>query len=185
VQGYFLWGGPGGVFPALKTGSMVSNLLDMLDKGHHDVKLTDDEYRRVCVWIDANIPYYSTWEMSRPHSVGGRDLLTVPGKNGRPTRPEWAKVIEEAFRSRSIRMEPGMLNFTHPKLSRYLIDNLAKSSGGTMDDEKALFKSKSNPDYQDFIKAMNKAKESIIAYPRMDMDGAKAIPQRRDFGRVF
>ena len=183
VQGYFLWGGPGGVFPAMKTGSMVSNLLDILDKGHHDVKLSDDEYRRVCVWIDANIPYYSTWEMSRPYSAGGRDLLTVPGENGRPTRPGWAKVIEEALRS--VRMEPGMLNFTHPKLSRYLIDNLAKSAGGTMDDEKALFKSKSDPDYQDFIKAMNKAKESIIAYPRMDMDGAKAIPQRRYFDRVF
>jgi len=38
-------------------GSRVSPLTALLAKGHHDVKLTPDEMRLLCAWIDCNAPY--------------------------------------------------------------------------------------------------------------------------------
>ena len=186
VQAYFLGFGPGGVFPALKTGSMVSPLIEMLEKGHHDVALKPEEFRDICIWIDANIPYYATWEMSRPHSWAGRDIFTLPDASGRPVRQEWAGTIEEIYATSLKRqMRSADLNFTNPQLSPVLVDNLANSAGGRSPDNKAIFKSKDDPVYQQLFNAITSGKADLEKYPRMDMPGAVAIPQERDFGKVF
>jgi formylglycine-generating enzyme required for sulfatase activity len=33
----------------------------MLEKGHHDVKLTAEEWDRLATWIDMNVPAFGTW----------------------------------------------------------------------------------------------------------------------------
>jgi hypothetical protein len=48
IHTYFL---PPGSF-----GSRVSPVMDMLAKGHNDVELGPDEWRRLCAWIDCNAP---------------------------------------------------------------------------------------------------------------------------------
>ncbi len=40
----------------------VSELVQLLRKGHHGVTLTDDEWRAIATWIDMNAPFYGRWE---------------------------------------------------------------------------------------------------------------------------
>ena len=45
----------------------TSHLVQMLLKGHHNVRLTRDEWRRIYAWIDFNVPYPANWrESHRP-----------------------------------------------------------------------------------------------------------------------
>jgi len=45
----------------------TSTLVQILKKGHHGVRLTPEEWRRLYAWIDLNIPYPANWrESHRP-----------------------------------------------------------------------------------------------------------------------
>ena len=44
---------PGGMY-----GALGSRLIKMLRKGHNDVKLSDEEFRRLAAWIDCNAIFY-------------------------------------------------------------------------------------------------------------------------------
>ena len=45
----------------------TSVLVQMLKKGHHGVKLTNEEWERLYTWIDFNVPYPANWaESHRP-----------------------------------------------------------------------------------------------------------------------
>lgn len=41
-----------------------SELIQMLDKGHHGVSLADEDRQTLCKWIDFNAPYFGTFEIS-------------------------------------------------------------------------------------------------------------------------
>ncbi len=186
VQAYFLGHGPSGVFPALKTGSMVSPLIAMLEQQHSKVQLSPTEFRSICIWIDANIPYYSTWEMTRPWSQGGRDIFTRPGPDGKPVRQAWAGSIETLFRDLlQCELKSADLNFSNPQLSKALRNNLARSGGGRAPDDKALFKTRADPGYQRLLAAVEAGRADLAECPRIDMPGAVAIPQERNFAQVF
>ena len=49
----------------LTYGSHTSKLVAQLRKGHNDVKLSKEEFIRLVTWIDANAPFYGTWEGKR------------------------------------------------------------------------------------------------------------------------
>jgi len=34
----------------------------MLKKGHHDVKLSDEDMHRITVWLDSHSPFYGVYE---------------------------------------------------------------------------------------------------------------------------
>jgi formylglycine-generating enzyme required for sulfatase activity len=40
----------------------TSELVQMLRKGHHGVRLTDDQWDRLIVWIDLNVPFHGSWK---------------------------------------------------------------------------------------------------------------------------
>ena len=193
VEYYYINHGPTGVFPALQTGSMVSRITELLEKKHHGVDMDSESRRRIYCWIDANVPYYSVWDMSRPHTMGGRDSWSVPKK--RELVPWAQKVIEELRRIQpqlqgktdyEIAIDQHLnVNMTHPQWSRMLVGNLAKSAGGLAEDESAAFKSTSDPGYQAILSAIEEGKRQLESTPRMDMPGAVPIPQERNFGRVF
>jgi len=44
------------------TGSRVSRLMKTLKAGHHDVKLSIDQWRAFAAWIDTNAQYYGGWD---------------------------------------------------------------------------------------------------------------------------
>ncbi len=209
IRYYYINKGPSGVFPALSTGSWISRLTKRLESNHGEQKVEVDDESRRCIyaWIDANVPYYGTWDMSRPHTSGGRDAYarTLPGKGpvfslqqdgNRLT--EYLPCVERYndFASRSggpIRKiyfgnrvrDRGLINLTRPEWSPVLLDNLARSAGGRADDKKAYFRDKSDPRYRELLAILEEAKAGLSKLPRMDMVGGKAIPQGRHFGKVF
>jgi hypothetical protein len=186
IEYYFGGRGPSGVFPAMKTGSQVSKLTKMLESGHHDIKLSADEYERIFVWIDANIPYYSTWDMTRPYMTGGRDLMVLPRGVTDAEFAGWKKVVVAFLKAKKQKLTSASINFSHPELSRILMRNLAKRAGGWEKDEgKAIFKSKDDLEYKKLLEALQVAGRAVKQYPRIDMPGAKPIPQKRDFGKTF
>jgi len=211
VNYYYINRGPNGVFPALGTGSWVSKLTRHLESNHGERKVVVDDQSRRCIyaWIDANVPYYGLWDMSRPHTVGGRDAYarTLPGKGtvfapqggGRQlieVLPWVAKYNEFAGRSggrvRKIYLgggnrfrDRGLINLTRPEWSPVLLELLPRAAGGRADAGKAYFTNREDPGYRELLAILKEAKAGLDELPRMDMPGGKAIAQERNFGRTF
>jgi hypothetical protein len=61
-------------------GARVSRLYKLLEKGHHDVKLTPEELRRVTLWIDCNCNFYGSYTEPQKQAQGKvvKPLLGVP-----------------------------------------------------------------------------------------------------------
>ncbi len=192
IDYYWLHNGPTGQFPALSTGSWTSRLTEILESGHEDVDVDTESRRRIYAWIDSNVCYYPCWDMSRPHSMGGRDPWALPGTS----QPQpWLTTIAEIVHRRGLQgfdvsyytnpNNHAMINLTNPQNSRLLSYNLAKQAGGGAADNKAIFKSINDTDYQKLLDAIVQGAEHLKELPRMDMPGAVAIPQERDFGRTW
>ncbi|MBL7219772.1 MAG: DUF1080 domain-containing protein [Phycisphaerae bacterium] len=194
VAYYYINPGPTGNFPAFGTGSWVSRLTKIIESKHRSTsethELVDVEAQgRRCIyaWIDANVPYYGTWDMSRPYSVGGRDATTIPKTDGRgrPQAAPWVARLKKVCAEKKIRIDARGLNFTNPQWTPDFVKLLGKSAGGAAEDKTARFKSTRDPDYQAILEVLKEANTTLLAHPRIDMPGAKAIPQKRDFGRVY
>jgi hypothetical protein len=56
----------------LTYGSPTSRLVEVLRRGHNNVKLTREEFVRLVTWIDANAPYYGSYDGRR--NVKYKDL---------------------------------------------------------------------------------------------------------------
>ncbi|MEI7733739.1 MAG: hypothetical protein WCO56_29510 [Verrucomicrobiota bacterium] len=186
VARYHINGGPTGNFPALGSGSYVSRLSTLIMTNHAGVIMDDESRRRIYTWIDANVPYYGTWDMTRPHTFGGRDTWLGEHKLPLP----WFADFTRAYAASGIREDMERvrnrdINLTHPEWSRVLLRNLAQSAGGQMADNLAVFRTTDDPRYQAMLQAIEAGKLALLAKPRMDMPGAIPIPQQRDFGRTF
>jgi hypothetical protein len=55
-------------------GSYVSRISQKMDAKHCKKQVSAAEKMRVYAWIDANVPYYSTYRFTRPGTRGSRDL---------------------------------------------------------------------------------------------------------------
>jgi hypothetical protein len=211
VRYYYINKGPNGVFPALSTGSWVSKLTKLLESNHGEQKVKVDDASRRCIyaWIDANIPYYGSWDMSRPHTIGGRDAYarTLRGKgpvfsiqkDGRLLTEymPWIKRYNEFAAQSGGRIgkintggsnrfgQRGVINLTNPEASPVLLDLLSKSDRGRADANKTYFTNHKDPKYIKLLTILKEASAALTALPRMDMTGGKAIPQERNFGRIF
>jgi hypothetical protein len=73
------WGMSGGNGIALKQrqysipgqdGARVSPLYQLIAKGHHEVKLTDEEMRRVTLWLDCNSNFYGAYHDTEKQARG-------------------------------------------------------------------------------------------------------------------
>ncbi|MHC5057621.1 MAG: HzsA-related protein [Planctomycetota bacterium] len=186
VARYHINPGRTGNFPPLATGSYVSRLTELIEKKHEKADVDDEGRRRIYTWIDANVPYYSTWDMTRPHSKGGRD--TWYDRRGKPL--PWFQAFMAAWKTAGLPGDPKSIrnadiNLTKPEWSRVLLVNLAKSAGGWADDAKAASRTTDAPGYRAVLSALEQGRDALLAKPRVDMPGAVPVPQKREFGRVF
>ncbi len=55
-----------------QVGANASKLFEMLKKGHHDVKLTDAEMRRITLWLDTNSNFYGAYRDTDEQRKGAR-----------------------------------------------------------------------------------------------------------------
>ena len=53
-----------------KIGAKASKLLPILEKGHHDVKLSAEELRRITLWLDCNSVFYGAYSEIKKQTKG-------------------------------------------------------------------------------------------------------------------
>ena len=68
--------GPADIQPAGSWGARASRLIDVLSKGHNNVRLGRDDLDRLVTWIDVNAPYYPSYYSAYPKHLGGRCPLS-------------------------------------------------------------------------------------------------------------
>jgi len=196
---YYINKGPTGNFPPMASGSWVSQLTKRIESKHSDVNVDDESRRRIYYWIDANAPYYPTWDMSRPYTPGGRDTWST--LNGRRPVPEaWFRDLTKVYKQNcgSCHGDLGRpalthtwINLTRPQFSRVLNAHLAQDAGGMGITKKKgalsppVFASTRDAVYTSLLAAIQAGKKALDSKPRMDMAGGVPIPQERDFGKTF
>jgi hypothetical protein len=106
--------GPAEIQEAYTWGSHLSKLIQVLKKGHNDVKLSEEEMNRLITWVDINAPYYPRYECAYPNNSGGRSPLTDAEIN---TLAGWTGVkVSNNHGSR----QRSQISFTRPEKSRML-----------------------------------------------------------------
>jgi len=200
---HYMWllRAPTKTLPPRSTGAQVSKLLQRIDSDHCGHLLPPEDRRRVYVWIDANVPYYGTYEHTRPGKSGCRDLWAEPWY-ARQFAPVYERRCGGCHKQRLAHAVPPVrgsrpspahrwVNLSRPALSRVLTAPLAKAAGGLglchpKGKQKApVFPTTSDPDYVAMLKAIEAGRDAVQANPRVDMPGAKPQPYYREFGRVF
>jgi hypothetical protein len=196
VEYYYINEGPIGNFQPLQSGSWISKLSEMIENEHSGVKMDDLSRRRIYNWIDGNAPYYATWNMSRPHTQGGRDTWNrlKDGQRSKIVPEPWYAEFNEAFGANCgscHSLKPDWINLTNPHYSRVLNAHLAKEAGGMgltnskNGKEPPVMATTDDPVYQSLLKAIEGGKDTLYARPRVDMPGARPIAQQRDFGKLY
>ncbi|KPK43685.1 MAG: hypothetical protein AMK72_13005 [Planctomycetes bacterium SM23_25] len=196
VHFYWLLRTPTAVNQPLWTGCHASRLPEYLETDHCERKVPPEARQRVYAWIDANVPYYTTYAHSRPHSPGYRDLCTDV-ENGRLSK--WfAQGFLGVYNHRCKSCHGDMpntndhgriwdgqlawINFTHPEWSAALTAHLAKEAGGRgLGTEKGgkgapLFPDTHHADYAAMLNAIREGRQKMLAHPRVDMpQGEKKV----------
>ncbi len=63
--------------PAYSTGAHRSRLVELLRRGHYEVRLSPQEMNRIVTWIDLGGPYYPDYASAHPTNVAGRAPLSI------------------------------------------------------------------------------------------------------------
>jgi hypothetical protein len=80
-QIHCIGGGPASIQQAYSWGSHASNLIKVLENGHQDIALSDEEWEAIYTWIDLNGVYYPHYESAYPDQPAGRSPLTFEELN--------------------------------------------------------------------------------------------------------
>ncbi len=190
------------MIPARSQGAIASPVVQMLDRGHHDVRLTAGEADRLNTWIDLNAPYYGSYAITRYEANFGRCVV----KDARPLWQALAGKCAQCHKNRS--RPPGvpeggfgrfgkhagrdfawatssaydtsnavLINLTHPEQSRLLRAPLAKAAGGLGLHDHSPFANADDPVYKEALKVIRGWAEELKRNPREDMPGSKPCPQ--------
>jgi len=90
--------GPEGEMPVtnvMEYHASTSELIQLLEKGHKNVKLTDKETRKLYEWIDLNVPYHGTFKIQdvfgKNPEVRRNELMEKYAN----TKVDWIKEIDD------------------------------------------------------------------------------------------
>lgn len=117
-------GGPSDIQNARSWGSNASRLTEVLEKGHANIKLTQDEKERIYTWIDINGVYYPEYESAYPDNHAGRSPLT----DVEMKRIEELSGIQFKDLAGHTRKLGPQLSFERPELSP-LLENVKSKKG--------------------------------------------------------
>ena len=152
--------------PPYTYGSNASRLTKLLSAGHHGVSLTDEQWERLAVWIDANGVYYDRYETY----TNNRHIFTGGIR----------KEMETAYARRCAGCHGDKhdgrygtwwlsLNRHDAKLSRVLQAPLAWSAGGWQRCDNVVFADTSDPDYQRLLASLTALRDALAKRPRADL----------------
>ena len=156
-------------------GAPASKLAKLILSGHPDAKgrprvqMDAASRRRVFGWIDLNVPYYGTYEMTNPRAEGGRRVYPK----------DLDACLAEVARRRCATCHPqglpsrGFVRVTNPERNDFLMAPLAKAAGGRESCGKPIFPTKTDPDYQALLAQFDPVGALLAARSRMDMPGSQ------------
>ncbi len=146
--------GPAELVPAYAWGSHRSRLVDVIRKGHQDVKLDKESFDRIVTWIDMNAPYYGSYASVYPGNAFGRS----------PLSPEQLTELQQLTGVRlgdtESELVGSQVNFTRPELSPCL----------------AKIKKQGSSRYRKALSVIRAGQTMLVQRPRMDMPGAEFLP---------
>lgn len=143
-------GGPATIKQAYSWGSHASNLVKLLEEGHHDVSLSQEEIETIYTWIDLNGVYYPEYESAYPDNPAGRSPITSEELNklGELTGIDFKQLAGYT------RKLGAQISFERPELSPCL--NSLKKNSAT---------------YREALDIIKKGKQRLEFTPRADMPG--------------
>jgi hypothetical protein len=153
--------GPASIQRAYAWGSHASKMIQVLRKGHHEVKLDLEGFDRLVTWIDINAPYYPTYYSAYPDHMGGRSPLDDQQMKrlGQLTSVNWdAEVVFN-------RNTGPKISFDRPEMSPCL----------------AEFNNKEDPQYQEALALIQIGKERLAQRSRGDVSDIR--PCEKDVQR--
>ena len=140
--------------PAYSWGSHASKLVEIIRKGHNDVKLDRESFDRIVTWIDINAPYYPRYASAYPGNLAGRCPLDN-GQLGRLARLTGVPFVK--LTSHHTNRGP-QISFDRPELSPCL----------------ATLRDRDDPKYREALAIIQAGKEMLAKRPRADMAGFRA-----------
>ncbi|MCY1720680.1 hypothetical protein OU798_10020 [Prolixibacteraceae bacterium Z1-6] len=143
-------GGPSEIQQAYSWGSHASNLVKVIEAGHYNVKLSNEELEAIYTWIDLNGIYYPYYESAYPNNPAGRSPITFGELNrlGELCGVDFKKL---AGHNRKLGAQ---ITFERPELSPCLKNIQANSEA-----------------YPEALAIIQKGKERLREIPRADMEG--------------
>jgi len=112
-------GGPAEIQQAYSWGSHASKLVEVVRKGHYDLKLSKEDFDRLVTWVDINAPYYPSYATNFPDNPYGRSPLT----NAQTEQLKKLGISDMAVSFDRPEMSPGLTKFqdkTDPKYKEAL-----------------------------------------------------------------
>lgn len=79
----------------------TTQLVQMLAKGHHGVRLDDEAWDRIITWIDLNAPFHGTW-----HEIAGEERVAHPARRRRELLKLYANMDQDFEAIPDIPQEP-------------------------------------------------------------------------------
>lgn len=143
-------GGPAEIQQAYSWGSHASNLVKILEEGHQDISLSEDEMEMIYTWIDLNGIYYPEFESAYPDNPIGRSPMTFEQlkRLGDLTGIDFNQL---AGHQRKLGPQ---ISFERPELSPCL---------------EKIKKKKAN--YREALEIIQSGKKQLEEKPRADMEG--------------
>lgn len=152
--------------PPYTYGSKVSRLTRLLEAGHYQVTLTEQEWQRLFVWIDANGVYYdryeSTYRDRRIFNAAFREKINAIYQN------RCANCHGQTSRDLN-GLGALSINRRNPKASRALQAPLAKAAGGWERCAETVFADINDSDYQKLLAAFTELNSTLTQRPREDL----------------
>ncbi len=163
------WDHPDDVYarPPYTYGSKTSPLMRLLDAGHHNVGLSEDERLRLVNWIDANGVYYDRYESD---SYGPKRNLFA-GEIRQELESIHGRRCAACHSSGDGRQDTWWmsLNRRDVALSRALVAPLAQSAGGWQRCGEPVFATQDDPDYQRLLATLARLRDALADRPREDL----------------
>jgi hypothetical protein len=141
--------GPAETQQAYSWGAGASKIVQVLDHGHHGVKLDPESYDRLATWIDINAPYYPSYATNFPGNFAGRSPLD----DAQTIRLRKLLGVPEQSQSMEV-------SFDRPDLSPAL----------------KVFQNRSDPGYQEALSILLAGKATLAKQPGADWPGFVPCP---------